>query len=299
MELLHYISGPLIGAVIGYCTNYIAVKMLFRPHKPIQIGRFTLPFTPGIIPKRKNDLASAVGKAVGNALLTEEDLTEMLLSEDVENSVTDILASQIQDYLGKEQALSEVLPELMGQDAYHTGKEQLQQVLCEKIMNGIKEMEPGRLIAEEGKKAVRLKLEGSMFSMFLTDKLLDSLAGEIGEYAENYIMENGPAYVETQIEKEITGIEGKTLADVRSWVPADKETICGKIRDVYRVCIRRFAGSIVKQFHIADIVENKIREMDVAELENLVMSVMQHELGMIVNLGALIGLLLGIFNLFF
>ena len=69
--------------------------------------------------------------------------------------------------------------------------------------------------------------------MFLTDKLLDSLAGEIGEYAENYIMENGPAYVETQIEKEITGIEGKTLADVRSWVPADKETICGKIRDVY------------------------------------------------------------------
>ncbi|MEI3219612.1 MAG: DUF445 family protein [Lachnoclostridium sp.] len=53
MSILHLISGPLIGAVIGYCTNYIAVKMLFRPLKAIKIGRFTLPFTPGMIPKKK------------------------------------------------------------------------------------------------------------------------------------------------------------------------------------------------------------------------------------------------------
>lgn len=299
MNILHYISGPLIGAVIGYCTNYIAVKMLFRPHKAIRIGRFTLPFTPGIIPKRQNDLASAVGKAVGNALLTEEDLTNMLLSEDVEYSVTGLCISQIQSYLSNDQTLGDTIPVLLGQDAYAEGKEQLQQVLCEKVMNGIKEMEPGRLIAEEGKKAVQQKLEGTMFSMFLSDKLLDSLAGEIGDYAENYIMENGPSYVEAQIEKEITGIEGKPLSEAVKMIPVNKENVCQKVREVYRVCIQRFAGTIVKQFHIADIVENKIREMDVNELEDLVMSVMKNELGMIVNLGALIGLILGILNLFF
>ena len=50
---LTIIAGPLIGAVIGYFTNYLAVKMLFRPRREIKIGSKTLPFTPGVIPKRK------------------------------------------------------------------------------------------------------------------------------------------------------------------------------------------------------------------------------------------------------
>lgn len=37
MEVLHYIAGPLLGAVIGYCTNWIAVKMLFKPLEPIKV----------------------------------------------------------------------------------------------------------------------------------------------------------------------------------------------------------------------------------------------------------------------
>ena len=44
---------PLIGAAIGYVTNWIAVKMLFFPLNPVKIGKFTLPFTPGVIPKNK------------------------------------------------------------------------------------------------------------------------------------------------------------------------------------------------------------------------------------------------------
>ena len=43
------ITGPVIGAVIGYVTNLIAVKMLFYPINPVYIGKFRLPFTPGII----------------------------------------------------------------------------------------------------------------------------------------------------------------------------------------------------------------------------------------------------------
>ena len=51
MEVLHYIAGPLLGAVIGYCTNWLAVKMLFKPLEPIKVFGRTLPFTPGVIPK--------------------------------------------------------------------------------------------------------------------------------------------------------------------------------------------------------------------------------------------------------
>ena len=72
---------PLIGAGIGYVTNWIAVKMLFRPLKPIKIGNFTLPFTPGIIPKNKKRIAESIGKSISENLLTEESITNVLLSD--------------------------------------------------------------------------------------------------------------------------------------------------------------------------------------------------------------------------
>lgn len=299
MEILHYISGPLIGAVIGYFTNYIAVKMLFRPYKEIKIGSFTLPFTPGIIPKRKNDLAAAVGKAVGNTLLTEDDLEEKLLSADVEQSITDAIMTYLDKFMESEQTLGEMLPGFTGQEAYAESRDKLKNIICDKVMLAVEDMEPGKLIAEEGKKAVQKKLEGSMFSMFLTDKLLDSLAGEIGNYVENYITQYAPDYIEERIEKEISGLEDSSASQVCGWIPMDRETIREKVQEIYRSCIGKFAGTIVKQFHVADMVENKIKEMDVIELENLVMSVMKHELGMIVNLGALIGFILGILNILF
>ncbi len=299
MEILHYISGPLIGAVIGYFTNYIAVKMLFRPYREIKIGKFTLPFTPGIIPKRKNDLASAVGKAVGSSLLTEDDLSQMLLSQAVEDSITDICAAQMKSAMESERTIEETVTSFLGKNSYAESRMLLKDGISGKIMNCIREMEPGVLIAEEGKRAVMQKLEGTMFAMFLSDKLVESLASEIGSYAENYILEKGPKFIESHVEDEISGMEEKSLSEISGWLPLNEAGLREKIRVIYRQCIRNFAGSVVSEFHVADIVENKIREMDVKELEEMVMSVMKHELGMIVNLGALIGLILGIFNFFF
>ena len=84
---LGMVAGPLVGSLIGYCTNYIAVKMLFRPLKPVKIGNYTLPFTPGIIPKGKERLAKALGSAIGETLLTKEDMTNALLTDDIKNKI--------------------------------------------------------------------------------------------------------------------------------------------------------------------------------------------------------------------
>ena len=75
------IAVPVIGAIIGYATNWIAVKMLFRPHKEVRVMGWKLPFTPEVIPKGQGRLARAVGRAVEEQLLTREVLEEELLSE--------------------------------------------------------------------------------------------------------------------------------------------------------------------------------------------------------------------------
>jgi len=54
----------LFSTVIGYVTNYIAIRMLFRPWKAYHIGQFRIPFTPGLIPKEKERLAQSIGDSV-------------------------------------------------------------------------------------------------------------------------------------------------------------------------------------------------------------------------------------------
>ena len=70
MPVLHFILGPAVGAIIGGLTNKVAIRMLFRPHRAVYIGRFHVPFTPGIIPKEKPRIAAAIGDAVSCGLAT-------------------------------------------------------------------------------------------------------------------------------------------------------------------------------------------------------------------------------------
>lgn len=64
----------VIGALIGGVTNHLAIKMLFRPYKPIYIWGKQLPFTPGLIPKRREELAVQLGRMVVDHLLTAEGI---------------------------------------------------------------------------------------------------------------------------------------------------------------------------------------------------------------------------------
>ena len=56
---------------------------------------------------------------------------------------------------------------------------------------------------------------------------------------------------------------------------------------------------MLDNINIASIIENKIMEMDLIDLEKLILSVMKNELNALVNLGAIIGFVLGLINILF
>ncbi|HEY9299348.1 MAG TPA: DUF445 family protein, partial [Phormidium sp.] len=72
-----YISPPILGAIIGYFTNDIAIKMLFRPYRAIYIGKKKLPFTPGLIPANQERLAKRVSDTIMGSLLTPKELQNL------------------------------------------------------------------------------------------------------------------------------------------------------------------------------------------------------------------------------
>jgi hypothetical protein len=81
--LLLWLVPPLVGAGIGYFTNAVAIKMLFRPLNKIRLFGIPLPFTPGILPRERHKLAENIGRMVERELLTEEVLSAHLSREEV------------------------------------------------------------------------------------------------------------------------------------------------------------------------------------------------------------------------
>ncbi|MEM8546221.1 MAG: DUF445 family protein, partial [Cyanobacteria bacterium P01_H01_bin.119] len=71
------IAPPLVGGVIGYFTNDIAIKMLFRPYEAKYLGKWRIPFTPGLIPSNQGRLAQRIADTIMGSLLTPEELQNL------------------------------------------------------------------------------------------------------------------------------------------------------------------------------------------------------------------------------
>lgn len=290
--MLKLLLPPLIGAVIGYCTNYIAVKMLFRPYHPFRIGKWTLPFTPGVIPKRKPELAHAVGNAVGKSLLGEGEMLEMLKSDGVKATIAGGIDSGIQEYI-QDKTLGMAAKDFAGEESWTVMKEKAGNYLSEKITAGIQNANIQDLIVEQGKAAVMQM--GGMVAMFVNDSMIAALAQPIAQNLEDYIATEGSEKIKSSVMEELDTLEDKNLPDL---VNADmQKQISGKILKIYDEFVEKKGAEIAKGFDVCAVVEEKINAMDVKELESLILSVMKHELGMVVNLGALIGFVLGLLNL--
>lgn len=294
MEILKILAAPLIGAVIGYCTNYIAVKMLFRPLKPVKVFGKTLPFTPGIIPKRKPVLAHAIAQMVGTSLVGEEEIAAALSSDGMKDAVVTGIAAAVEtavmDNTVKENGLL-----LLEEEQYEEKKEQAAAAVTNKIVTSIASIDLTELIVREGTAAIRGK--GGMLAMFVNEDTIRGFAGPIGDRVGAYLDQEGRAFIQEKVAGEFKEAEDKTLASLLSL--EDMDALKSKIEVMYDGLVAKEAKRIASAFDICGIVETKINEMDVKELEQLIMSVMKNELGMIVNLGALIGFVLGLFNLFF
>lgn len=290
--MLKLLLPPLIGAVIGYCTNYIAVKMLFRPYRPIRIGKWTLPFTPGVIPKRKPELAHAVGNAVGKSLLGENEMLGMLKSDNMKDTIAGGISCGIREYM-QDKTLGMAAEDFVGEESWAEMKEKAGTYLSEKIAAGIQTVNIQDLIVEQGKAAITQM--GGMVAMFVNDSMIAALAQPIARNIEDYIAAEGYDRIKSSVMEELDALENKNLPDL---VNEDiQKRISGKVMEIYDEFVEKKGTEIAKGFDVCTVVEEKINAMDVRELESLILSVMKHELGMVVNLGALIGFVLGLLNL--
>ena len=113
-----FIGPPVVGGVIGYFTNDIAIKMLFRPYRALYIGKRQIPFTPGLIPRNQERLAKRISDTIMGSLLTPEELQNLarrlLQPERVQSALLWLLKLAIEQLQeSKEQKTAKILGDIL------------------------------------------------------------------------------------------------------------------------------------------------------------------------------------------
>ena len=305
LTILKYAWGPIVGAVIGYITNWLAVKMMFHPYKPWRIGKMTLPFTPGIIPKRKPALAKAIGGAVSKYLFTGDDLRKLFLDEETKEKMVNLAMDALDislDFDGdadgvlETKSAYELAYELFPAEQVQHSRAQMLDVITNRAMSVINTMDLGKIISEQGA-AVLLEKKASlgMAALFINEGTIGTFLPPIAEKINAFIVENGRETVYRAVEAELDTYAQKPLHNLLKHI--GEEQIRAIISATYEKLISGIGDRFTDIFDVSATVEAKVNAMTARELETLVLAIMKKELAAIVNLGAIIGFILGLFTL--
>ena len=281
-QVLRLLAGPVVGAVIGIFTNYIAVKMLFRPYREKYIGKFHVPFTPGIIPRRQPALAAALGRMVSEKLVREEDLRRALLSDELTHTVVNSILSL--------PPLRDSGKFLIG-GTYDVQRDRLLTMLTDKIVSGIAGLDLAEILKKEGAGiAAGIGQKNPLIGMFLNEGTIATIATPLAERILMFLEGDGKIKLRELLDSEVAKMEEKPIGEMLG----SRKDIEPLLASVYRRLVSEHADSIAARFHIADIVEARVCAMPPEDLEKLILSVMKKELNDVIRLGAVIGFVMGV-----
>ncbi|ELC8370953.1 DUF445 family protein [Clostridium perfringens] len=240
-----YIIGALIGAVIGYITNWLAIKMLFRPREAKYIFGMKLPFTPGLIPKEKSRIANKVGETVGTHLLNSDSLSKALKDDKIKAKFNEVAKEKINQVINSNSTLENSLKNTLGEN-YYALKGNMINNITKTILESIQE--------EEFKNKVKF---------YIVDSIKERL-NKKPEKIIDFINSNKfrEVIINTLEEEKTRDIIGKALLKEVKTLEKEDLTIEEVIPENIKPYIEEYVKS--QKDTLVDIIKNLLRDDEVS-----------------------------------
>ena len=298
--MIHYFIGPAVGAVIGYLTNDIAIRMLFRPHQAKYIFGVHVPFTPGIIPKEKARIAGAIGKAVSENLMNREVLEKSLLSDDMLGKIGNAIDEFVITQSGNDETIEQFAGHYLTAEDIAAMRTDVTGGIVKMVTAKLQNSDLGSDIAHMATEHVMEKTRNSVAGLFGADKLVAGFAQPVEKILAKHINEilqnNTPQMIHDLVTTEADNLMGMTMRQLTAGRDEQVAQIKHGVLNAYRTIITEHLPRILQDIDISAIIEQRINEMDMNEAEAIIMDVMKKELRAIVWLGALLGSIMGTIN---
>ena len=317
-----YILAPALGGIIGYITNDIAIRMLFRPQKAKYIMGVHIPFTPGIIPKEKGRIADAIGGVISENLMNKDVLERYLLSDDMVSKVRLSVEEFIETQKHNPETVKEFLGHYLSDDEIATISQNVNESITKQTYTKLSDASVGEKVAHIAIDHVAEKLSidgaqellaglggamrgiGGMAAGLFGGNIVARFLGMLREPAEHFLANNintmlknnGEEIVSNMVGGEVEGFLNKPVCKLLEGHDDQLKQAVNTVESIYRSTINDHLPKILESIDISKIVRERINEMDVNETEKLIFQVMDKELKAIVWLGALLGLVMGSLN---
>ncbi|MCI6461467.1 MAG: DUF445 family protein [Prevotella sp.] len=317
-----YILAPALGGIIGYITNDIAIRMLFRPHKAKYIMGLHVPFTPGIIPKEKGRIADAIGGVISENLMNKDVLERYLLSDDMVSKVRLSVEEFIEIQKHNIETVKEFLGHYLSDDEIATISQNVNESITKQTYTKLSDASVGEKVAHIAIDHVAEKLSidgaqellaglggamrgiGGMAAGLFGGNIVARFLGMLREPAEHFLANNintmlknnGEDIVSNMVGGEVEGFLNMPVCKLLEGHDDQLKQVVNTVESIYRSTINDHLPKILESIDISKIVRERINEMDVNETEKLIFQVMDKELKAIVWLGALLGLVMGSLN---
>lgn len=242
----------VIGALIGGVTNILAVRMLFHPFKTYYIFNKRVPFTPGLIPKRRKEVADKIGQVVEEHLLTESLIQSKLNAPSSRQAIEEVLLKQIQK-LKQEHMTLQYFADKLDLDVAQVANEKLDLVISNKLDAFYQDNQTTPI-----KQIIPEEIEASI------DSKIDLVPDLLFERASVYLSsEKGAADIASMLET-FFNEKGKIVGLLQMFMT--KESIADRIQhELIRLTKHPKAKAIAKQ-----VIDNEYETMKAKNLNELV-----------------------------
>lgn len=291
------VLAPLAGGVIGYITNDLAIKMLFHPYKPIYIGKFHVPFTPGLIPSQKDRIAKGLGSVIAGQLLNADTIRSEALNPETEEKIRAKIASWLNGQIESKESVREKLLKVTDQERLLEYGEKALSSCTEFAVRKIEDARIGDIVAEEIVSELYAKVKGSPLGFFVDASMLSGFKSTIASFIDRKVKEKGPDLVREKLSEMSAGVMNRPVSEMLLPYREKVNDIVDRIMALYREILTNKLDDVLKAAEIDKVIERKIASFDAPMLEKLIFGIMKKELNAIVYLGAALGFLMGFINL--
>lgn len=262
MDFLEAVIVMIVGAVIGGTTNYIAIKMLFRPYRPLYIGKWKLPFTPGLIPKRREEMAEQLGKTVVRYLLTPDSIKRRLTGNSFQKKVIQLLQNRFEEWLRKKRTPAQLLNEWFVIEDVEKKLESNVQQKIEKELRNIWETYENRPIFEWLPKKTEERIAGFLPEIAgqAVERIASYLAGEDGKNSvataiDDFFTNRGTVFHVLQMFFDREQLTAKVQTELLRWVrrPAFRKMVENLLLTEWARLKNKTASDFLKHWQAEEI----------------------------------------------
>ena len=293
-DILIWALPPMAGAIIGYVTNAIAIKMLFRPLREIRLFGLRLPFTPGILPRERRKLADSIGRMVEQELLTSEVIRDRLARAEVREKIGTTLAGYT-DQMHKRPLsywlengpsafpFTELLNDFVNSYVFDSFLEEI-------IRNwaGEKSSASGEADSIAYWLKARFRDIGEMFIPTARDLIKSGFVRDIKNHARGE-----PSFYRRALEGVIEKYPGITLGEFLSLGEPKKRMLDSLVAEKATSTMDENIEGALSSVGIKTLVSDRINSLDMLRVEKIVLDVMAGQLKWINFFGAILGALIG------